>query len=72
MATFWRTYNNQLFDVGEVDQLGFHISDASYIPDEYLNAQNFVILRTCFGVGDWGIISAMPRKLKERYPDCKV
>jgi hypothetical protein len=31
-----------------------------------------VILRTCFGVGDWGIISSFPRKLKEKYPQCKV
>lgn len=72
MAVFWRTYNNQLYNVGEVDNLGFHSSNASYIPDDYLQNQNFIILRTCFGVGDWGIISAMPRKLKEKYPNCKV
>jgi len=69
---FWRTYNNKVYSVGEVAQLGFPLSDPSYIPDEYLEAQNFVILRTCFGVGDWGIISAFPRKLKEKYPQCKV
>jgi len=69
---FWRTYNNQVHSVGEVTQLGFPLSDPSYIPDEYLEAQDFVILRTCFGVGDWGIISAFPRKLKEKYPECKV
>ena len=69
---FWRTYNNQVHSVGEVAQLGFPLSDPSYIPDEYLEAQDFVILRTCFGVGDWGIISAFPRKLKEKYPECKV
>ena len=69
---FWRTYNNQVHSAGEVTQLGFPLSDPSYIPDEYLEAQNFVILRTCFGVGDWGIISAFPRKLKEKYPQCKV
>lgn len=69
---FWRTYNNKVYSVGEVAQLGFPLSDPSYIPDEYLDAQNFVILRTCFGVGDWGIISAFPRKLKEKYPQCKV
>lgn len=69
---FWRTYNNKVFSVNEVDQLGFPLSDPSYIPDEYLEGQNFVILRTCFGIGDWGIISAFPRKLKEKYPKCKV
>jgi hypothetical protein len=72
MALFWRTYNNQLYNIGEVDKLGFPNTDPSYIPDEYLDSKNFVILRTCFGIGDWGIISAMPRKLKEKYPDCKV
>ena len=69
---FWRTYNNEVYNVGEVSRLGFSLDDPSFIPDEYLSEKNFVILRTCFGVGDWGIISAFPRKLKERYPDCKV
>lgn len=69
---FWRTFDNKVHSVGGVSQLGFPSTNASYIPDEYLEAQNFVILRTCFGVGDWGIISAFPRKLKEKYPNCKV
>ena len=69
---FWRTLDNKVYPVGDVNSLGFPVDDPSYIPDEYLEAQNFVILRTCFGVGDWGIISAFPRKLKEKYPDCKV
>ena len=69
---FWRTHNNKLYSLGEVNKLGFNIDDPSYIPDEYLENKTFIILRTCFGIGDWGIISAMPRKLKEKYPDCKV
>lgn len=69
---FFRTYNNELFSVGEVNKLGFSIDNPSYIPDEYLNQQNFTLLRTCHGLGDWGIISAFPRKLKEKYPNCKV
>lgn len=69
---FWRTHNNKVYVVGEVSKLGFSMEDPSYIPDDYLEGQNFVILRTCFGLGDWGIISAFPRKLKEKYPDCKV
>ena len=69
---FFRTYNNELFSVGEVNKLGFSIDNPSYIPDEYLNQQNFTILRTCHGLGDWGIISSFPRKLKEKYPKCKV
>ena len=69
---FWRTYNNKVYSVGEVTELGFPLTDPSYIPDECLEAREFIILRTCFGVGDWGIISAFPRKLKEKYPDCSV
>jgi len=69
---FWRTYNSQIFPVQEVDKLGFSINDPSYIPNEYLQQENFIILRTCHGLGDWGIISAFPRKLKEKYPNCKV
>lgn len=69
---FWRTFNNKVYDAGHVDRLGFDINDPSFIPDEYLAQENFIILRTCFGIGDWGIISAFPRKLKEKYPTCKV
>ena len=69
---FWRTHNNKVYPVQEVSKLGFPMKDPSYIPDEYLEGQIFVILRTCFGVGDWGIISAFPRKLKEKYPDCTI
>jgi hypothetical protein len=69
---FWRTYNSALYEVGQVNKLGFSLEEASYIPHEYLIGNEFTILRTCFGIGDWGIISAFPRKLKESYPDCKV
>ncbi len=57
---FWRTYNNKVYPTQEVNMLGFQLNDPSYIPNEYLEKQNFVVLRTCFGVGDWGIISAFP------------
>ena len=69
---FWRTYNNKVYAVSNTDTLGFPSNDPSFIPDAYLDAGNFIIMRTCFGAGDWGIISAMPRKLKEEYPTCKV
>ena len=69
---FWRVYDNQLYDVDMVNKLGFSVSDPSYMPDEYLEKQEFVVLRTAQGLGDWGIISAMPRLLKEKYPNCKV
>tara|TARA_R110001592_G_scaffold209941_4_gene461379 strand:- start:397 stop:1299 length:903 start_codon:yes stop_codon:yes gene_type:complete len=69
---FWRIIDNNIYEVKEVEKLGFDSSDALYIPDDYLDSQNFVIMRTCHGIGDWGILSAMPRLLKQKYPNCKV
>jgi SAM-dependent methyltransferase len=69
---FWRIYDNQLYDLGNVERLGFPSIDPSYIPDEYLEQKTFVVMRTSFGIGDWGVITAMPRLLKTKYPDCKV
>tara|TARA_B100000424_G_C22900824_1_gene479108 strand:- start:376 stop:1245 length:870 start_codon:yes stop_codon:yes gene_type:complete len=69
---FHRIYNNNLYNVKEVKHLGFEKSEGLRIPDDYLNEQKFMIMRTCHGIGDWGIISAMPRLLKEKYPECKV
>jgi len=69
---FFRILNNQIHPVYETDKLGFSSDDSSYISDEYLENREFVVMRTCHGVGDWGILSAMPRLLKEKYPDCKV
>jgi len=69
---FWRIVDNQLHPVHETDNLGFEKSEGLRIPDEYLDKQEFMIMRTAHGIGDWGIISAMPRLLKEKYPGCKV
>jgi len=69
---FWRIVDNQLNPIKETDNLGFEKSEGLRIPDEYLDKQEFMVMRTCHGIGDWGIISAMPRLLKEKYPDCKI
>ena len=69
---FWRIVDNQLHPVQETDHLGFEKSEGLRIPDEYLDKQEFMVMRTAHGIGDWGIISAMPRLLKEKYSDCKV
>ena len=69
---FWRILDNKVYDVYQTDKLGFAKSDTTYIPDEYLNRKEFVVMRTAHGIGDWGILTAMPRLLKEKYPDCKV
>lgn len=72
MPVFWRINNNQLTPVYETDRLGFSIEDPYYIPNEYLDNKRFIVFRTCHSIGDWGIISAFPRLLKQKYPDCKV
>ena len=69
---FWRILDNKIHSVDEVKRLGFEKSDGLRIPDEYLERQEFTIMRTCYGIGDWGIISAMPRLLKQKYPTFKV
>ena len=69
---FWRILDNKLYSVNEVEKLGFEKSEGLRIPDEYLEKQEFMVMRTCHGIGDWGIISAMPRLLKQKYPNCKV
>jgi len=72
MPIFWRINSNELTPIFETPLLGFPIEDPSFIPDEYLAKKEFIIFRTCHSIGDWGIISAMPKLLKQKYPDCKV
>lgn len=69
---FFRINSNRLGSAGEVDLVGFDVNDPMYIPDEYLDNQEFLVMRTCHGIGDWCIISGIPRLLKEKYPNCKV
>ena len=72
MAVFFRINNNVLSSAGNVERLGFSNINPSYIPDDYLSQKEFIIMRTCHGIGDWCIISGLPRLLKEKYPDCKI
>ena len=69
---FWRILDNKVYAIGETNKLGFEESEGLRIPDEYLERQEFTILRAAWGIGDWGIISAMPRLLKQKYPNCKI
>mgnify|MGYP003628061794 FL=1 len=69
---FFRINNNKLSSAGDTPRLGFNVNSPMYIPDEYLENGEFVVMRTSHGIGDWCIISAMPRLLKEKYPKCKV
>ena len=69
---FQRIVDNEIYPIKETDVLGFEKSEGLRIPDEYLDKREFMVMRTAHGIGDWGIISAMPRLLKEKYSDCKV
>ena len=69
---FFRIVGDKLYHSGEVENLGFEESEGIRIPDEYLEKGEFTIMRTCHGIGDWAIISAMPKLLKKKYPNCKV
>jgi hypothetical protein len=69
---FLRILDNNLYHVKETDNLGFEKSEGLFIPDEYLDRQEFMVMKTASGIGDWGIVTAMPRLLKEKYPNCKV
>ena len=69
---FWRIVDDAVHNIAQVDKLGFERLEKTYIPDDYLEKQIFTVCRTCLGIGDWGIIAAMPRLLKEKYPNCTV
>lgn len=73
MPDFIRFNNNNFYYFAkDAEYLGFPQTNPSYIPNEYLNNQQFFLWRHCNGLGDWGIISALPRLLKQKYPNCKV
>jgi hypothetical protein len=65
-------YNEYLQPVSSVSRLGFNESSEECIPLWYLNNGIFIIFRTCHSYGDWVILSAMPRLLKQKYPNCTV
>ena len=72
MPVFFRLNEKGFSWAGEVENLGFSEKDPRYIPTEYLEKGEFLLFRMANGFGDWGILSAMPRLLKEKYPHCKV
>jgi hypothetical protein len=71
MKTFFRIFDDQLHGF-QTDEIGFSINDPSYVSDDVLENQRFMVMRTCHGIGDWVVLSAIPRLLKEKYPNCKV
>ena len=71
MAVFFRINNNRLYSAGETKRLGFNSNEKVAIPDEYLENQEFIVMRTCHGIGDWCLTSSMPRLLKSNTPTVK-
>lgn len=69
---FWRIIDNKLHAIKDTENLGFEESEGLRIPDEYLKQKKFMVLRASDGIGDWGIISAIPRLLKQKFSDCQV
>lgn len=65
-------FNEYFQSVAEVDKLGFPNNSDVRIPIEYLENKQFIIFRTCHSYGDWTLISALPKLLKQKYPDCTV
>lgn len=64
--------NEYFQSIAEVSKLGFPNTSDIRIPNEYLDNQKFILFRTCHSYGDWVLISAIPRLLKQKYPNCIV
>ena len=71
MKIFFRIIKDKLYAI-ERETLGFSVDEPMYIPDDYLKNQKFLVMRTCHGLGDWALLSSMPRLLKTKYPNSKV
>lgn len=65
-------YNEFMQGIAQVEKLGFSNLNPKYIPQEYLDNKFFIIFRTCHSFGDWVVVSAIPKLLKTKYPDCTV
>lgn len=72
MLGVWKLIDNKIVSVGQTERLG-HPAGTFVLPQEYIDASPAIpIFRTCHGFGDWGILSALPRLIKEKYPDKEV
>lgn len=64
--------DHNFIGIEHTNRLGFSIENPSYIPLEYLDQGQFIIFRTCHSYGDWVILSAMPRLIKNKYANSKI
>jgi len=65
-------YNEYFQSIAQVPKLGYPDTSDVRIPLEYLENRQFILFRTCHSYGDWVLLSAIPRLLKQKYPDCVV
>lgn len=62
--------NDSLKQHGHVHKLGvpYNMIHSEVIRDSIESMQFFPFTRCCFSIGDWGIISGLPRVFKQKYP----
>ncbi len=65
-------FNEYFQSICSVNKLGFSIETNLRIPLSYLENKQFILFRTCHSYGDWVILSAMPRLIKQKYPECII
>jgi len=65
-------YNEYFQSIAQVSKLGYPSTSSVRIPFEYLENRQFILFRTCHSYGDWVLLSAIPRLLKQKYPNCTV
>lgn len=65
-------YDEYFRSISNVDKVGVPNTSDIRIPKSYLDNGEFIVFRTCHSYGDWVLISAMPRLLKQKYPACTV
>ena len=68
MVQYKIEYDNVL-GVRQCDYLGDNYQPGYVSPYDYNNIELFPFTRCCFSIGDWGIVSALPRILKELNPN---
>jgi len=65
-------YNEYFQSIAQVSRLGYPSTSDVRISFEYLENGQFILFRTCHSYGDWVLLSAIPRLLKQKYPNCTV
>lgn len=69
---FWKFIDNQIYSIYETNQLGFPIG-TEILSNEYIqNIKEITLYRSCHAFGDWAMVSAFPRLIKQKYPDKSV